>query len=206
VKLKMKPKLALILLPLVVLFSGCLTSEDPFYEEADVVVDDRLIGTYDEGTNSPSLWMVEKSLDYKGWYFVNFLSDERQPQCSIRFRGVLFQVGTNRFLDLYPLLKACDYIPANPPSPIELLQGITLQPLHLVVRINPSTNSIQIGVARDEGIRIAMEKSPGLWNTKSTREVARMIPDTSKQREFLARHGGDTNIFKLSEFWRTKKR
>jgi hypothetical protein len=200
----------LIVFSLGVLVSGCLTSEEPFYQEGDVVVDDRLVGIYRDVPNQPSqtgqsFWSIEKSIDHQGHYRVAFFSRNETSSCSMKFHGVLFQIGTNRFLDLLPTPEPCDYVPGSTPSLIEILQEITLQPLHLVVKVCPNTNSLQYAMIDEKGRQAALAKSPGIWDLKRSQGFPRLLPDTRKQREFLARFGSDTNIFKPSELRRETK-
>jgi len=189
-------------IPLLLITAGCLISEDPFYEENDLVEDDRLIGTYGEQTNRPS-WYVEKQIAFNGHYTVTYV-DASSPRCHMTFDGALFQIGTNRFLDLVPTLEACDHV-GGAASPIEYFQGITLQPLHLLLRISPATNSIQFRIVSEEGRRAALAAAPEMWDTRRPPHLAKMLPNTSKQRQFLARFGSDTNIFShVSTLYRVK--
>jgi hypothetical protein len=191
-------KLNLLLIPFLMVLSGCLTSEAPFCDESELLDDDRLVGTYREGTNQPS-WFIEKQLGFKGRYIITFAPENQASglPCSMRFNGALFQVGTNRFLDMMPIMDACDYIPANPPSPIEILQKLTLQPLHLVVKVDASTNAVGFSFADQQGLMTAARQAPEFFRSQSG-QLPRMVADTKRQREFLLRFGGDTNVFKPS--------
>jgi len=198
----MKTKLSLLAIAVMVIATGCLTSEEPFYQESDIKVDDRLIGAY-RYENEKTSWLIEKDLDHSDRYFVSLLSDVRP--CVMRFGGILFQVGTNRFLDMLPLPEACDRIAGGPPSAIEILQGITLQPLHLVVRIDAPTNGLRYGAIDQKGLQATARKFPEYFQPPKPEQLPRMLPDTKRQREFLLRLGGDTNIFKPTELKRAAK-
>ena len=123
----------------------------------------------------------------------------------MRFGAILFQVGTNRFLDMLPLPEACDRIAANPPSAIEILQGITLQPLHLVIRVDATTNGLRYGAIDHPGLQAMARKFPEYFRASKPEQLPRMVADTKRQREFLLRFGGETNIFKPSEVKRERK-
>jgi hypothetical protein len=183
----------IIILPLALILTGCLTSELPFYQDGDIVTDDRLLGSY-QADNDQTSWHIAKSTEKTNGYVVTLISDVRQ--CPMRFSGVLFQVGTNRFLDLFPLLDACDHVLGGPPSPIEVLQAIMIQPLHLAIKIDLGTNSLRFAALREERqLELARAKAPGIWNAKGSRLVAGMLPNTKAQRQFLETFGNDTNIF-----------
>ena len=132
-------------------------------------------------------------LDEKGSYFVTLVSEK---ECTMKFGGVLFQVGTNKFLDLVPMIEACDYIPANPPSLIELLQATTLLRLHLVLKVNPGVKELQFGFIAPDKLQAAVKKGLEYFSTK-TSDFPRMVPDPKRQREFLLRFGNDTNLFRM---------
>lgn len=182
--------------------SGCLTSEESFYQEGDIKVDDRLVGTYRYEKEQTS-WVIEKDLDHSDRYFVTLVSDMKP--CFMRFGAVLFQVGTNRFLDMLPLPEACDRVAGSPPGAIEILQGITLQPLHLVVRVDVATNGLRYGAIDHPGLQAMARKFPEYFRSAKPEQLPRMVGDTTKQREFLLRFGGDTNIFKPVEIKRESK-
>jgi hypothetical protein len=196
-------KLLWLALPFCLLLSGCLTSENAFYEDADVVSDDRIVGVF-RAKDSPPLWIVKDNDPYHEKQYIVIASGDRGGDCEIKFTAKLFQVGTNRFLDALPLLEACDHIGGNPPSAIEILQSLTLQPMHMVVKINVATNGIQFGIVDQQGLNAALKAAPEYFIRKPER-LPRMVSDTKRLHEFLLRFGGDTNIFKLGE-WQTPEK
>lgn len=181
--------------------SGCLTSQEPFYQDGDVVVDDRLVGNY-QAENDQTAWHVEKDPDRNNRYLVTLVSDMKP--CFMRFSGALFQAGTNRFLDLLPILEACDHIAGGPPSPIEMLEGVAIRPQHMVVKVEASSNGLTCGVMDERGLLAAAKKFPEYFQARPE-QLPRMDPDTKRQREFLLRFGGDTNMFKQYEIRRQLK-
>lgn len=183
----------------VVLTSGCLTSEEPFYLKSDLKPDDRLVGTY-QLENEQTHWSIQRDLDHTGCYVVTLRSDIKP--CTMRFSGVLFQVGTNRFFDMLPILESCDHVAGSTPGPIEIMQGITLQPLHLVMRMDVTTNGLRYGVVDQQTLLATATKFPEYFRPLKDEQLPRMLPDTKKQREFLFSFGGDTNIFKPAELKR----
>lgn len=197
----------LLTVPILLLLSGCLTSLEPFYQEGDIQVDDRLVGDYldqNERSQSPTHLLISKVDDYyhKGQYYVTIAS---QPGCEMKFGAVLFQIGTNRFLDLLPQIEACDYLAANPPSLIGLLQAATLQPMHMVVKVDTSTNGIRFGFADHPSLLKAARNYPEYFQPLKPEQLPRMVANTKRQREFLLRFGGDTNIFKFGQFTKPVK-
>ena len=193
------PKLCLLAVPFFLALSGCLTSQEPFYQETDIRVDDRLVGFY-HAENEQTSWHIEKDLDQGNRYHITLISDAKP--CFMRFRVVLFQAGKNRFLDMQPMLDACDHVAGGPPSPLEILQGLTLQPLHMAVKVEISTNGVKFGCANHRDLVATARRFPEYFQPPKPEQSPRMVADTKRQREFLLRFGGDTNIFKPSEIRR----
>jgi hypothetical protein len=186
-------KLLNTLLGLVSVFlTGCLTSQEPFALPNEKQSDDRLPGTYLNDDGKLFFDIAERSEETGKYPVAVFGGDVDNARCSYSLVGTLFQIGTNRFLDLVPKLQACDYVPGNPPGLIEILQAVTLQPLHMVVKVHPGTNELKFAVATREGLSYAAERYPELF---SGGELPRMRPNTKNQREFLLKMGGDTNVF-----------
>lgn len=200
----MRTFLYLLTAALMITTSGCLTSEDAFYQPSDIKVDDRLVGTYGYEKEKSS-WLIEKDLDHSDRYFITLFGDVSRP-CNMRFGATLFLVGTNRFLDMLPLPEACDHIAGSPPSAIEILQSLTLLPLHLVVRVDDvTTNGLRYSVVEERSLQAIAKKNPEYFQSPTSGQLPRMVTNTQKQREFLLRFGGDTNIFQSAELKRAAK-
>ena len=102
------------------------------------------------------------------------------------------------------MLESCDHIAGSTPGPIEILQGITLQPLHMVVKMEPGTNGLKYGFMDQQSLRAMAKKFPEYFQLMSE-QLPRMVSDAKRQREFLLRFGGDANIFKSVEIQREVK-
>ncbi|HUD48137.1 MAG TPA: hypothetical protein VMR33_14995 [Candidatus Baltobacteraceae bacterium] len=183
-----------------VLLCGCFTSEKPFYQQGDIVTDDRLVGTYDGG--KPYHWEVRKADE--GSYDVTVVGVGPNKSCLMEFTGVLFRLGTNQFIDLLPVIKACDHTSEGTAPAlglIEMLQAATIQPLHLVVKVHIGINEIGVGGLNDQWLQFAKQDAEEFFlNWRGPipplpRGPLRMNPDTQLQRAFLVRFGSDTNKF-----------
>jgi hypothetical protein len=200
-------KLCLLAVSTLLVLSGCLTSPEQFYQEDDIVVDDRIVGTYNDETDHsqpPTRYSITKDPDYyhKGSYYITVAD---KPSCSIKFGAVLFQIGTNRFLDMVPIVEACDRIAANPPALIELLQSVTLQPMHLAVGLEVATNGMKFSFGDEPSLLKAAKKFPEYFQQRKPGQFPRLVGDTAREREYLLRFGNDTNIFRTAEIKRESK-
>jgi len=194
-------KLSMVAVALMVMASGCLTSQEPFYQESDIRADDRLVGSYgDENDHSqpPTRFYVSKvsDFDHQGQYYVRIIS---RPGCEMKFGAVFFQIGTNRFLDMLPVIEGCDHLAANPPSLIELLQSVTLQPFHVAVKVDATNNGVKLAFVEHPRLAEVAQKFPQYFQPFKPGELPRLVSDTAREREFLLRFGSDTNIFKVAQ-------
>jgi hypothetical protein len=189
-----------LVLPVVLLISGCLTSERAFYQPQDVVTDERLVGTFRQNGDHET-WQIEKSTPQlpsaSPHYRLTYRNSENQR--TEQYTAVLFQVGTNRFLDLSPLFE----------ESASLLHKITSQPLHLVVKVVVETNLLRVAHVSPKaqtGAGVVARQAPHFLDPRHSsaeEPMVRLLPDTAKQREFLMKYGGDSNIFDdVGEFYR----
>jgi hypothetical protein len=104
--------LALSTLSLAALFTGCWQkSVHPFYHEKDLVFEPALLGTWNEPDKKPEeteTWTFTRS-GRKSLYRVDILDGETK----LEFDGALFQLGDNRFLDLYSRKRSANEMPAH---------------------------------------------------------------------------------------------
>src|SRR5581483_3867938 len=120
-----------------------------------------------------------------GHYVVTLVSDVRR--CSMRFKGVLFQVGTNHFLDMMPVLESCDHVAGGPPGPIEIMQSLTLQQLHLVVRVDFTGTGLRCGVVDRQALLTAADRFPQYFQAAKPGRIARMVSNPKMEQDFLLR-------------------
>jgi hypothetical protein len=185
-----------IAIPLTLLTVGCLTSEEPFIGAAEhVVQDDALPGMYrfHPAEAGSGYWVVARGME-DPHYRITYVVDDA---CFMHFVGMLFQAGTNRFVNMTPSLKACDsHHPETGPSIMDHLHSLTLKPLHMVVKVCSTTNGPGFSLMTQESFAEARRQAPDVWAPRlPTVPVPRMISDSARQHEFLVKHGGDTNIF-----------
>lgn len=183
-----------------IILSGCLTSEGPFYDETSRVADESLAGTYvPEGGKSRDRWHLSPWHNQTGIYRITYV----EGGCSMGFAGVLFQVGTNKFLDLIPTLDECDNnMPATGPSGMQILRMATVRGLHLAVPIVAATNGVWIkGIGQGISLAELTAKTQSFWTRSPNSEISLLVPDLKKQQEFLRKFGTDTNIFSASTFF-----
>jgi hypothetical protein len=123
----------------------------------------------------------------------------------MKFTGVLFHVGTNRFIDLLPVMEAaCDHSSSGSvpvPGLIEMLRASTIQPMHMVVKVHIGADAIDVGGIEDKYVQFTKEEARAYfmnWSGPvhpSPGGAFKIYPDTELERQFLLKFGSDTNIF-----------
>lgn len=188
------------LLPAVVvaaLFTtGCLTSDEPFFQGANVIHDPGLIGHYrGHASGLEGSWKIEPHAGGNA-YLVTYTYAKN---CSLKFIAGLFNAGTNRFLNLMTLPNKLDCQDGHRdlPSTMEVLQSLMWRPQHMVVKVVSYTNGPAFSIVSEQAlIGVARGLAPEMFVLKYPNiTVPKMIGDTAKQYAFLVEHGGNTNLF-----------
>src|SRR5256885_12108232 len=112
-----------------VLLAACIPSVNPFYNDKDVVFDQRLVGEWQEkdNTDNPEIWKFAASTNNA--FKLTVLEKGKTGE----FTAHLFKVKQEQFLDLIP--AKCDFA-TNQAD----LVGFSVFPGHLLVhlpQINP---------------------------------------------------------------------
>ncbi len=179
------------MIPVLLVFSGCLTSPEPFYQQSDLIVDDRITGTYHLTDDSGPVEIIKGKDPYNsGQYFVSINNGATNEA---KLDATLFQIGTNRFLDVVPELESLNQPAANQFPAVGFIQMFMLQPLHLLVKVDFGTNDVRFGVVDMKEIYKLSKKFPEFFQGEG--DSLRVIADTQMQRKFLLRFGSETNLF-----------
>jgi hypothetical protein len=116
-------------LALAILLTGCWQkSVHPFYTEKDVIFDPQLAGTWTEGTESDGNRTTWTFTNIGGRRFNVVLQDK---DTKYEFRGTMFKLGEERFLDFEGKSRDIGVIPAHHLLRIELGPELKLATLNL---------------------------------------------------------------------------
>lgn len=190
----MKLRRLLLLLATGFLLSGCLTSPNPFYADADIVQDERILGDYREPPTAGGFqegFVVEPNDDQVGRYRVRYT----ESSYWMTFAATLFRVGGNTFLDIYPESDSgVSRDPGGPPTGTQILRGLTYQRLHLVLRITISDQGVGFSVVRRKELDVLIGRDPSL--RQYGRGESLLLPmATPDLRKLLEKIGGDGTVF-----------
>jgi hypothetical protein len=180
-----------------VLLSGCLTSPNAFYTEADIIQDDRILGDYRE-QNAEDGTLIQRITDQKGRYRVRSFEGE-QGKYWISFVGTLFKVGDKTFLDLYPTSDSSfNHVGGTPPGGIEILHRLVYQPLHLVARVDFSDAGVAFSVPQQAQLATLVQRDPALRQFVRGESLQLQLK-TPELRKLLEKHGASDDIFPKSQ-------
>lgn len=65
----------------------------------------------------------------------------------------------------------------------------------MVVKVERTADGLMLGSPNDIQLRSLAKKFPEYFQPVRPGQITRMVADTKRQREFLVRFGGDTNVF-----------
>lgn len=177
----------------VILFSGCFTSESPFYEEKQIVQDDRIIGTYEDRQDQSS-WYVVRSQDAPGKYRL-LLTDGGNAQSELV--GTLFRLDNILYLDLFPLSDSgMRHDAGGPPTVSELVHLTLYERRHLVVKIELSDTNCVFWIPSRKGIAEAAELAPELkMKPGAVGPVMTFLGSTTNAQAYLHKFGTNSKVF-----------
>jgi hypothetical protein len=187
----MKRLFILLLLPFVL--TGCLTSINPFFTDADIIRDDRLIGTYPDVGDKDVKFVITASHDHEGRYDIRIYDQHAW----IAYVGTLFKIGDITFLDLYPSGdSAMRRDSGGPPTTTELLHSFTFQPLHLVIRVLPAAVALTYWTMDRRGLGDLLQSEPSL--RPQIRGESLLLPQPAADlTKLLLKYGTSDKIFNM---------
>lgn len=195
--------ISLLLLVVSFLLSGCLTSPNPFYAENDITQNDHLLGDYRDPETHDG-FLIQHDDDRKGRYLVRCVEGASGGH-SITFTGTLFKLGEKTFLDLIPISDSSfNHIGGTPPGPVEIMHGLTFQPLHFVARIDFTDAGVGFSVPQHQQLFALTQRDPSLRQFVRNESLLLQM-QTPALRKFLQKHGAGDAVFpKPAKFQKPK--
>ena len=183
--------------------TGCFTSEQPFYEDSQIIQDVRIEGRHEnyihsppsstgEGSKEGSVWVIRASESKRGKYDVHV----RDKEVSIRLLGTLFQVEKSMFLDLYPLTDSGVRFEPGSATISEVMRLAFYSPRHVVWKVELSDTGIKYSLpAFGKGVFRAVELAPELRSHVTKEELVHLRGPTKESQKYLLRFANDELVF-----------
>ena len=185
--------------------AGCFTSEQPFYEEGQIIQDARIEGRHEHYIHSPpsktgegrkegSVWTIRSSEGEgkRGKYDVHV----RDKEVSIKLVGTLFKVGETVFLDLYPVTDSGVRFAPESASISEIMRLAFYSPRHVVWKVELSDTGIKYSLpAFKKGSFRAVELAPELRSHVTDEGILQLRGPTKESQKYLVRFANDESVF-----------
>ena len=195
--MKTNKRIVFIIYILVILVNACIPSLHPLYTEKDLVLDNRIVGTWvsEESSEDESIWKIEK---YKRESPGNiggkrYNLEQIQYGDTINFEVYLLKLGDYFYIDFYPDEYQYD----------NFMREMHMFPVHTFARVNINKNSIVIehfsilwieGLIQENKIKISHEESgKNIILTASTQELQKFVVKYAEDENV---YDGETTILK----------
>lgn len=170
------------------LLGACIPSVNPFYAEADIVADDRLLGTWHPADDdSKDLWTFERRDDHS---YRLVIREEKGKHGS--FVAVLFRAGSGTFLDLQP----ARFTFADDETD---LVAAAVIPGHLLVRVRSLEPQLKLSFFDWDWLGRFLEEHPEALahrrEAHSEMEAPVLTAATPELQRFVLEHLGEGELF-----------
>ena len=184
----MKTRTHLLLAAAALLLCSCIPSINPFYADLNVVWDARLLGEWQDAsqTDDPDIWKFEPG-DGKAYK----LSVREKGKQGV-FEAHLFRLKDGYFLDLIP--SECNFA-TNQAD----LVAFSMFPGHLLVRVSELEPGLKLALFDFDWLDKYLQKNPealahhsenkSIVLTADTRELQRFVLEHLKEDELFAKPG-----------------
>lgn len=169
----------------VVLLAACIPSVNPFYTDKDVVFNQRLVGEWQDNsnTNNPETWTFEASTNNA--FKLTVVEEGKKGE----FSAHLFRLKQEQFLDLIP--TGCDYA-ANQAD----LVGASMFPGHLLAYVPQIEPELKITFCNFDWLQKFLTNNPTALKYHREGERIVLTADTKELQNFVLKHMGTNELFK----------
>jgi hypothetical protein len=182
------PAFFLASITLGLLITSCITSPNPFYTERDIFQDDRILGDYAEG-NTEDCSAIRKDPDHSEHYILRYYR-KQHPEKWIELAATLFRVGTNSYVDLFPVDESSfEHIPGVPPSGMDVIRNIMHQPLHALARISINDKGVALSFPQQRSLAKLVEQYPSFTNYVRQESMLLLPQSSNELHALLAKEG-----------------
>ena len=159
--------------------SACVPSIHPLYSSAELTSDTALIGTWEE-KGSAEKW--EFSMKTENEYKVVYTEEGKRGE----FKGMLFKLGGNIFLDLYPAAPAL--------TQNDFYRGHLLS-LHTFAKLTPDGTGYQVSFLKPEWLKSHLEKDPAALRHTVIDGQILITDSTANMQKFIVSNAAAPEAF-----------
>jgi hypothetical protein len=160
--------------------SACVPSIHPLYSNADLAFDSALIGTWEEkGEVEKWEFSMHAANEYKVVH-----TDERGKRGE--FKGTMFKLGGNMFLDLYPAAPAL--------AQNDFYRGHLLS-LHTFAKLTPDGTGYQVSFLEPKWLKSHLDKDPAALRHTVIDGQILITDSTANLQKFIVAHAASPDAF-----------
>jgi hypothetical protein len=188
----MKTKKILIYM-LAVIVSGCVPviSLQPLYTEKDVVLDQKLYGTWVTDSNdSKTTWEFKSIDDPKNAYNLIFTDEDGRKGS---FVAHLVKLQDKLFLDIFP-----SELPWDPEDPNKMdwpYNSLFLIPAHTFVKVDSIEPQLKLRLTLESKMEELLKENPGVVEHTSVGDRTVLTESTKKLQTFVLKYADDERVF-----------
>jgi hypothetical protein len=163
---------------LAVVLGGCVPSLHPLYTDKDVVFEEKLLGSWEDGE---SIWKFDRGTDANS-YDLTVVTDGNDG----RFIANLVKLNGTMFLDLYPgpvEIKANDFYKAH------------LLAAHTFIKVEHFDPNLSMRMMDPEKLEKLIESKPDIIKHELVEKRIILTASTAHLQAFIKKYQNDPNVF-----------
>jgi len=181
--------------------SGCFTSEDAIYEDAQVVSEPRIEGHYlnhnQDGKPMQSRWWIRPN-DNPQFGPRRYEVRVTDGEASMMLIGALFRLKSGLYFDLYPWQDSGAWNKPGEVTESQLLHGAVFRPQHVIWKVDISDSEIAYRTPAGNGVFAAAKRSSKVivTPTRDNSFSAIVLPRSkTESQQYLEEIGDDPAIY-----------
>ncbi len=179
---------------LAVIIGGCVPviSLHPLYTEKDVVVDQKLYGTWTNDPNSPKTTWEFKSIDEPENAYNLIFTDEEGLKGS--FVARLVKLQDKLFLDIFPSELPWE----DPEDPNKMdwpYNSLFLIPAHTFIKVDSIEPQLKLRLTLESEMEELLKENPSVVEHTSVGDRLVLTGSTKKLQEFVLKYADDERVF-----------
>jgi hypothetical protein len=176
------------------LLGGCIPimSINPFYTSTDVKFEEKLLGTWEDDSNSPeTTWIFARyENEPNNAYKLTFI-DKKGKKGS--YKAALIKLNNTFFLDVYP-----DEAPWGTEDPNKLkfeFNAIFLVQVHTILRIDALEPKLLLRLTDDDKFKEIMKEHPDAVKYEELENTTLLTSATKDLQAFILKFAEDESLF-----------
>ena len=197
-KSKEMKKIIVPLLLLAMLFTQCVPSLHPLYTKKDLVLDDRILGQWQEEEGSDT-WRFYQTDETSNHYLLEMTQEDGKK---FLFESHLIKLGEEYYLDFFPGEDENPTIKNTDKNTVQVVSDFPQEfhsmhwwPMHTFAKINVNDDSLNIQLFDPEWIEDLIKQSKIRIKHEKVAETYILTASTEELQKFVLKYGQDKRAF-----------